>query len=203
MPKVVDHEQRRQELGAAAFRVITKRGTLDISMTEIAKEAGWSRGALEHYIKSRDDLYQLIFNHHASTTQARFARIFAKHKGITAFREIMHGALIKDGRPRTVWTIWFGFGERAKSNPLVRKLIHSRVTGARALYAEVLKEAQEMGEISSDINVKRMAQSMLALIDGISTQVYMCQEKISLKEQLAMADEWIDAMLKPKKSVRG
>jgi AcrR family transcriptional regulator len=197
MPKVVDHEERRQELGAAAFRVITRRGTLDISMTEIAKEAGWSRGALEHYVKSRDDLYQLIFNHHAAVTKKRIDKVFAKLKGIAAFRELMHGALIKDGRPFTVWTFWFGLGERANSNPLARKLIHQRVTGARKLYADVLKDAQELGEISADINVKRMAKSMLALLDGISTQVYMCKEKISLNEQLAMADEWIDVMLKP------
>ena len=199
MPKVVDHEKRRLELGAAAFRVITRRGTLDISMTEIAKEAGWSRGALEHYVKSRNDLYELIYNHHVTITKARFDRTLAKYKGIEAFRQIMHGALIRDGRPLTVWTIWFGFGERAKTNPLCRRLIHQRVTGARKIYAQILQKAQEMGEISPDINVKRMAQSMLALIDGISTQVYMCQEKISLKEQLAMADDWIDAMLKPKK----
>ena len=56
MPKIVDHELRRQELLAATWRVIARTGIVGVTTREIAREAGFSTGVLAHYFADKEDI---------------------------------------------------------------------------------------------------------------------------------------------------
>ena len=56
MPKQVDHDKRRLAFAAAAYRVIARRGLAGATVREIAKEAGFTTGALVHYFPSKDEI---------------------------------------------------------------------------------------------------------------------------------------------------
>ena len=56
VPKIVDPEQRRHELGEAALRVIHRDGIHGASLRNVAKEAGMSMGALRHYFDSQAEM---------------------------------------------------------------------------------------------------------------------------------------------------
>ena len=56
LPKIVDHEVRRQELVEAAWRVINRIGLERTTIREIATESGCSTGALAHYFRTKDDI---------------------------------------------------------------------------------------------------------------------------------------------------
>src|SRR4051794_4185036 len=56
MPKVVDHDQRRDEIVAAAGRVIARDGLERATVRRIAVEAGYSSGVLDHYFDGKDDI---------------------------------------------------------------------------------------------------------------------------------------------------
>ena len=56
MPRIVDVDQRRMELAAAAARVIARAGVDGASMREIANEAGWTTGTLVHYFANKHEL---------------------------------------------------------------------------------------------------------------------------------------------------
>src|SRR3954453_19444518 len=56
MPKKVDHDARREELVLAAWQVIAERGIDEVTIREIAREAGYSSGVLAHYFENKDDL---------------------------------------------------------------------------------------------------------------------------------------------------
>jgi len=56
MPKVVDHEKRKNIIAQATWRVILKQGMKGATVRNIAKEAGLSLGALRHYFRSQEDL---------------------------------------------------------------------------------------------------------------------------------------------------
>ena len=53
MPKLVDHEQRRRELGEAVWRVIRRDGVEAASVRRVAQESGWSAGSLRHYFSTQ------------------------------------------------------------------------------------------------------------------------------------------------------
>lgn len=59
MPKLVDHDARREQIAAALWRVIVRAGVEGASVRVVAAEAGWSAGAVRHYFATQDEL--LVF----------------------------------------------------------------------------------------------------------------------------------------------
>src|SRR5207248_8313763 len=56
MPKKVDHKERREAFLAAAYRTIKKKGIDGVTIRAVAREAGFTTGALVHYVDSKDKL---------------------------------------------------------------------------------------------------------------------------------------------------
>lgn len=56
MPKIVDHDQRRAELGVAVRRVVARAGVEGATVRAVAAESGWSMGALRYYFATQDEL---------------------------------------------------------------------------------------------------------------------------------------------------
>lgn len=56
MPKIVDHDQRRDEIALVACRVVAEQGFDQTSMVRIAREAGYTTGMLAHYFDSKQDI---------------------------------------------------------------------------------------------------------------------------------------------------
>ncbi|MEV4254553.1 TetR family transcriptional regulator C-terminal domain-containing protein [Spirillospora sp. NPDC049652] len=54
MPKQVDHDERRETIARALWRVVERRGVAAVSVREVAREAGISHGAVQHYFATRD-----------------------------------------------------------------------------------------------------------------------------------------------------
>lgn len=57
MPKIVDHKQRRADIAAATIRVIARSGLRAADLRSVAAEAGWSAGAVAHYLPDKKALW--------------------------------------------------------------------------------------------------------------------------------------------------
>ena len=71
MPRIVDSEERRSELGAAAARVIARSGIAGATMREVAAEAGWTTGALTHYFADKQELLRFTLETSLRRRRAR------------------------------------------------------------------------------------------------------------------------------------
>src|SRR5215472_16349296 len=56
MPKIVDHDQRRDEIALVACRVVAAHGFDGASIVRIARRAGYTTGMLAHYFESKQDI---------------------------------------------------------------------------------------------------------------------------------------------------
>ena len=56
MPKLIDHDRRREEIAEATWRVIHAQGISGVSIRTVAAEAGISTGSLRHVFPSKADL---------------------------------------------------------------------------------------------------------------------------------------------------
>ena len=74
MGRSVDHTQRREIFAAAALRVIMRDGIAGLTVREVAKEAGFTTGALTHYFHSKDQLLIEASEHSALLVRARMER---------------------------------------------------------------------------------------------------------------------------------
>ena len=96
MPKIVDHELRRQELLAATWRVIARTGIIGVTTREIAREAGVSTGVLAHYFADKEELLAAALR---LSHQQVYARVHERTQGllgIDAIRVVMLEALPLD-----------------------------------------------------------------------------------------------------------
>jgi TetR/AcrR family transcriptional repressor of bet genes len=56
MPKIVDHEQRRNEIALVACRVVARYGFDQATIARIAREAGYTTGMVAHYFDTKQDI---------------------------------------------------------------------------------------------------------------------------------------------------
>ncbi len=56
MPKIVDHDKRRDEIALVACKVVAEHGFEKASMVRIARGAGYTTGMLAHYFDSKQDI---------------------------------------------------------------------------------------------------------------------------------------------------
>lgn len=56
MPKIVDHQQRRDEIALVACRVVAQHGFGHATIVRIAREAGYTTGMIAHYFDSKQDI---------------------------------------------------------------------------------------------------------------------------------------------------
>src|ERR1700682_479749 len=56
MPKIVDHEQRRDEIALIACRVVAEYGFEHATIVRIARQAGYTTGMVAHYFDTKQDI---------------------------------------------------------------------------------------------------------------------------------------------------
>jgi TetR/AcrR family transcriptional regulator, transcriptional repressor of bet genes len=56
MPKIVDHEQRREQIALVACQVVAQYGFEQATIVRIAREAGYTTGMVAHYFDTKQDI---------------------------------------------------------------------------------------------------------------------------------------------------
>ncbi len=56
MPKIVDHERRRDDIALVACRVVAEYGFDQATIVRIAREAGYTTGMVAHYFDSKQEI---------------------------------------------------------------------------------------------------------------------------------------------------
>lgn len=58
MPKIIDHEQRREEIALRSAELFLVHGYKNIGMRQLCDQLGMSKSALYYYYKSKDELFR-------------------------------------------------------------------------------------------------------------------------------------------------
>ncbi|HEY3786844.1 MAG TPA: TetR family transcriptional regulator [Steroidobacteraceae bacterium] len=56
MPKIVNHDQRRDQIALVACRVVAEHGFDQATIVRIAREAGYTTGMVAHYFDTKQDI---------------------------------------------------------------------------------------------------------------------------------------------------
>ncbi len=56
MPKIVDHDERREQIALVACRVVAENGFDQATIVRIAREAGYTTGMVAHYFDTKQDI---------------------------------------------------------------------------------------------------------------------------------------------------
>ena len=188
MPKIVDHELRRQELLAAVWRVIARTGIVGVTTREIAREAGVSTGVLAHYFADKEELlaaalrlsHQQVYERIRDRTQGLL--------GLAAIRTLMLEALPLDGERLLEAQIEINFLALALGNSALRDLQHEEFERFwDALHYRVC-EAQKLGHIPAGADPSDVTHELVILVEGLSQEAVLYPSRATPQRQRQTLD---------------
>ncbi len=201
MPKKVNHSERREEFLQAAYRIIKRDGFAGVTVRAVAKEAGFTTGALVHYVDSMDQLLVEASEYAARNVRAKMLEMEKVPDSLTSMREVLYLALPSDEDKRGNWNYWLGFWERSVHNAAVREVTHVRYTEWLKRTSRMIRRAQNAGDIAADVDVRLASRACIALIDGIATMTLRSGTPLSPKQQRELVDAWMVAWLRPTRAI--
>jgi AcrR family transcriptional regulator len=171
VPKIVDHEQRREELAAAVWRLASRDGLEAVTIRGVAAEAGWSTGALHHYFADKEELLLFAFQIVAGRVGRRVATAREESgEPLELARALLAIGLPLDEERRDETRVWFAFLGLALTRPPLARAQRLAYQAWRRMVADALREAQEQGDVDEDVDVEREAAGLVALVDGLAVQ---------------------------------
>ena len=197
MPKKVDHGLRREAFLAAANRTIKKKGLSGVTVRAVAREAGFTTGALVHYVESVDTLLVEASDYAARDLRAGMDNLEKLPDRLEALRQVLYLALPSDEDKRIPWNFWLGFWERSVRNAAMRRATHIRYTEWIDRMARLIGQAQDAGDLPKEVDSRRAARACIALVDGIAVQALRSGHALPARQQREIVDEWIRSWLRP------
>lgn len=197
MARHADHNERRKLFAAAALSVISREGLEGLTMREVAKEAGFTTGALTHYFQSKDEVLIAASEAGADTVRPEMEEAAAAASAREALRGLLFTILPTSTAMKGQWRFWLAFWERAAHSPPVQRVMRERYFEYTNRVASLIRRAQEQGEAPRDLDADRLAREIIALIDGIGVQVMIGSGKFTSTVQRQYVDSLLDVRLGP------
>ncbi len=151
MPKIVDHEQRRRLIATALWRIAARHGLEAASLTEVATEAGVSKGMVQHYFRSREEMLSFAIRYADEQLRARIEQRLEPqtHPEPAATLQAFALALLPtDDDSRTGALVNIAFFIRSLNSP---ELAESLKQGYAQLVAQLMRQIAA-GQQSGHIN---------------------------------------------------
>jgi DNA-binding transcriptional regulator YbjK len=189
MPKIVDHDLQRVKFAEAAMSLIARDGLEGVTMRAVAAEAGLSYGSLFHYFNSKDELLMHAVRHSTSLQTKRINEYTSKYSGLKALEHLLCDDAIITESTRDDWMVWLTFLYKAALQASFATAYAELIDGWQARITGLLEDAQQAGEIRSELDVEFEAMAIWAYSAGIG-QLGLLHPNllpVSLQKQLISA----------------
>lgn len=195
MPKIVDPQARRDEVLAAAWRVIERDGLKGATIRAIAAEAGASTAVVTHYFRNKDDVLRSALDLSHARIGERRERKLVGLSGMAALETALLHMLPLDAERRLELHIEVNFWVRAISDEDSRNQHLASHDRSLRLLSGLVAQAIESGEIDSSLDPRRAADGLLAFIDGLGVDAIMHPNRLSPARQRALLKDQLARLL--------
>ena len=190
MPKVGMEPVRRKALVDAAMRVIGDHGSLTVTMSEIAKQAGVSPALAHHYFGSKEQL--LIETVRVHLQRLRDSVVTALRAAPTPREKL--SAVIRVSfqadqfAPETI-AAWLAFYAEAQRSEETRRFL---VIYARRLRSNLLANLKTLCPAE---DAEPIAEGAAAMIDGLYIRQSLRSAPISIEASIALTEDYLTTHL--------
>jgi AcrR family transcriptional regulator len=198
VPKIVDHDQRRGDIAAAARRVLRRDGIDHLTVRNVAREAGLSPGALRHYFPRQDDLVRFALQQFVDDLRDRIAAVDFPTDPFEAAVLLVEQVLPLDKQRRGDMEVWFAYTERARFDPLLQQVSLSSQDALYTLALSALRHLEAAGRLADDLDLELEAHRLHALIDGLALHSYMHPERLSPDQQRDIVRHHLSGLVRPR-----
>ncbi|APO66775.1 transcriptional regulator BetI [Rhizobium gallicum] len=191
MPKIGMEPLRRKALVDAALRVIADHGTLSVTMSDIARQAGVSPALAHHYFGSKEQL--LIETVRSLLRQLRDDTVTALKAARTPREKL--SAVIRVSfqadqfAPETI-AAWLAFYAEAQRSEETR---HFLVIYARRLRSNLLANLKKLCPPDA---AGRIAEGAAAMIDGLYIRQSLKSAPINIEASIGLTEDYVTMQLR-------
>jgi len=197
MPKLGMEPLRRKALIDATISAIGERGSLDVTMSEIAGRAGVSSALAHHYFGAKDDLLQATMRHLLSElgadARAALRAAATPHQRVLALIAVNFSD--KQFQPETI-AAWLAFYVEAQKSPAMRRLLRIY---ARRLHSNLMSGLVRLMPRSQ---ADQVADGIAALIDGFYIRRALKDGAPNAASAVAVIEDYLEIKLIQQKADR-
>jgi AcrR family transcriptional regulator len=196
VPKIVDHERRRETLARTVREIISREGIEGATVRRVAQEAGTSVGGLRHYFDSQSGLLAFAAEEVGRSLVLRIDAWLARDlPGPERARLLLEELLPLDAERRVEVDVWLAC--------LMRSRVDDSLAGLRATawQAELhvcrlalachrsLPLPARIGEPFGDPGLEARAARLHVFLDGLTLQTAMFPERFTPQGLRALVGE--------------
>ncbi|GGU97702.1 HTH-type transcriptional regulator PksA [Streptomyces albospinus] len=195
MPKQVDHHQRREEIARALWQVVEQRGVSHLSLREVAKEAGISHGALQHYFTSREAMLSFAMDLAYEQKSLRISRGLQELGDLPHPRDVLRLMLVEmlplHADARAASRMSAAYVLEALHNEKIHAQARDGIAQGRLVVEQLVRQAIADGYISPDRDPVAETNLLLALT-GFTTLIEL--DVVGPQDALTAVDQYLDRL---------
>lgn len=192
MPKIGMEPVRRKALVDAALRAIGNHGSLNVTMSDIAREAGVSAALAHHYFGSKQQLLvetiRSILRDLRQDAVAALSRASGPRERLTA---IVRVSFQSEQFTSETIAAWLAFYVEAQRSEETRRLLLLYTRRLRSNLMDNLKR------LCPPDDAARIAEGAAALIDGLYIRHSLRAAPPGVSSAISLVEDYFNAQLKP------
>jgi AcrR family transcriptional regulator len=163
--------ERRNEIVAAAARLVVARGLESLTLRRVAEALGVVPGLVNHYFPAVDDLAAAAFGYAAAAErEGIFAALDPALTPLGQMRMVL-AALLADETDE-ISLLWLDAWQATRTRPALRVEVAAQMRGWQEAMSGLIARGAAAGDFAV-ADAQRSATRLMALIDGMSIQAAM------------------------------
>lgn len=192
MPKLVNHEARRNLIVETTWRIIARQGFQSTTMREISTEMGLTHGALNHYFASKDDLLLASYEYVFDRTNKRIEARLGNRRGLEALQAMAEEMMPLGDEQRLEARVVLPFWERCVTSERFAAVHGEGMEGLTSQFVRFLEEAVVLGEATQNLDVPKTARTLLGLISGMQVLAVLTSSDYPPRVLKQMLEDFLD-----------
>ncbi len=169
--------ERMEAIIRAAYEIMGRKGFANVSLADIAAEAGVSKALLHYYFKDKDALVGDIYDYAMSEYLGRAISIFDQPAPLDEKIGMLFDAFYSYIRENPDWfVVVMELTLLGIKNPARTSDVFSQHVRIRDLTAEALRKARDEEGLSPEVDLQVLASMMVAMANGFSMSYLIARE---------------------------
>jgi AcrR family transcriptional regulator len=207
MPKIVDHDQRRDQIALVACRVVAENGFDQATIVRIAREAGYTTGMVAHYFDTKQDIIIAALRLILRRIEERLTKPSGDAQ--TDLLTVLSEALPIDEQRYIECAFWTAFWGQVSADKRLKRInawVHREYM---RLFERCLSEGWPLWAQLSVATREQVLRSVVTFINGVTASAVVSQsdwpaakQVEQLRLQLQLLHAWAqDTIAVPSKKV--
>ena len=192
MPKIVDHEQQRQDLSATVAAVVAQEGLEHTTLRSVAAAHGCTKGMVQHYFSNKEALLAAALNYVQEQADERAEAAGEGLDGLEQLTARLQSQLPLKGPVAEEWRVRLAFNSRSATTPVMRDRLSEVYAAQLKAGLAVLRRAERAGELRPGLNLRNRYRALMALVSGIGLSAVTDPSSVPATAQKQMLQAAID-----------